>query len=95
MLPQDTLKELAMLYTYVDEDEDKDPVGPRDALGLFKEAAAVAGLIRPGDPLDQKMVDFAKLVVEMCASIGDNYVQPESAHGVTVGDRIRGELQGP
>jgi hypothetical protein len=55
----------------------------------------VAGLIRPGDPLDQKMVDFAKLVVEMCASIGDNYVQPESAHGVTVGDRIRGALQGP
>lgn len=39
-------------------------------------------------------MDFAKLVVEMCASIGDNYVQPESAAGVTVGDRIRGELQG-
>jgi len=39
------------------------------------------------------VVDFGKLVVEMCASIGDNYVQPESAHGVTVGDRIRGELQ--
>lgn len=82
-----------MLYTYVDEDEDKDPVGPRHALELFKEAAMEAGLIRRGDPLDQNVVDFGKLVVEMCASIGDNYVQPESAHGVTVGDRIRGELQ--
>ncbi len=58
----------------------------------FKEAAVAVGLIRAGDPLDQNMVDFAKLVVEMCASIGDNYVQPESAEGVTVGDRIRGEL---
>ena len=83
-----------MLYTYVHEDEDKDPIGPRDALELFKEAAVAAGLIRSGDPLDQNVVDFAKLVVEMCASIGDNYVQPESADGGTVGDRMRGELQG-
>jgi hypothetical protein len=86
------LKELAMLYTYVDEDEDKDPVGPRDALELFKQAAVEVGLIRPGDPLDRNVVDFARLVVAMCASIGDNYLQPESAVGVTVGDRIRGEL---
>lgn len=83
-----------MLYTYVHEDEDKDPIGPRHALELFKEAAVAAGLIRSGDPLDQNVVDVAKLVVEICASIGDNYVQPESAAGVTVGDRIRGELQG-
>ncbi|MEJ8816207.1 hypothetical protein WKW77_34525 [Variovorax ureilyticus] len=83
-----------MLYTYVNEDEERDPVGRRDALELFKQAAVEVGLIRPGDPLDQNVVDFAKLVVEMCASIGDNYVQPEGADGVTVGDRIRGELQG-
>ncbi|MEJ8810563.1 hypothetical protein WKW77_05740 [Variovorax ureilyticus] len=82
-----------MLYTYVNEDEDKDPVGPRDALELFKQAAVEVGLIRAGDPLDQNVVDFAKLVVEMCASIGDNYMQPESADGITVGDRIRGDLQ--
>lgn len=82
-----------MLYTYVNEDEDKDPVGPRDALELFEQAAVEVGLIQPGDPLDQNVVDFAKLVVEMCASIGDNYMQPESADGVTVGDRIRGALQ--
>lgn len=76
-----------MLYTYVnEEEEDKDPVGPRDAMELFKEAAMEVGLIRPGDPLDRNVVDFARLVVEICASIGDNYVQPESAHGVTVGD---------
>ena len=84
-----------MLYIYVDEDEGKDPVGPRDALELFKEAAAEVGLIRPGDPLDQNVLDFATLVVEMCASIGDNYVEPVVAHGVTVGDRIRSELQAP
>lgn len=83
-----------MLFTYVNEDEDKDPVGPRDALELFKEAAVETGLIRPGDPLDQNVVDFARLVVEMCASVGDNYVQPESTEGVTVGERIRAELQG-
>jgi hypothetical protein len=87
------LKELAMLYTYVSEDEDEEPVGPRHALELFREAAVEVGLIRPGDPLDQNVVDFARLIVEMCAAIGDNYLQPESAHGITVGDRIRGELQ--
>lgn len=82
-----------MLYTYVIEDEDEDPVGPRNALELFKQAAVEAGLIRPGDPLDQNVVDFAKLIVQMCASIGDNYRQPESADGHTVGDRIREDLQ--
>jgi hypothetical protein len=82
----------AMLYTYVNEDEDADPVGPRDPTELFVQAAVEVGLIRAGDPIDQNLVDYAKLVVEMCASIGDNYVQPESAHGETVGDRIRGEF---
>lgn len=81
-----------MLYTYVHEGEDQDPVGPRDPVELFKQAAVQVGLIRDGDPLDQNMVDYAKLIVEMCASIGDNYVQPEAGAGDTVGDRIRGDL---
>ncbi|MDM0108807.1 hypothetical protein QTH97_27960 [Variovorax sp. J22R24] len=84
-----------MLYTYVTENEDNDPVGPRDPMELFSQAAEQAGLIRAGDPLDQNVVDYAKLVVQMCASIGDNYVQPESSDGQTVGDRIRVEFNLP
>jgi hypothetical protein len=74
------------------EDEDNDPSGPRDALDLFTAAAAEVGIIRPGDKLDQMMVEFALRIVGMAGAIGDNYLQPESAIGDTVGDRIRGEL---
>ncbi|SCK12072.1 hypothetical protein VAR608DRAFT_0657 [Variovorax sp. HW608] len=81
-----------MLYTYVSEDEDQDPVGPSNALELFSRAAVEVGLIRAGDPLDQNLVDFAMLVVHMCAAIGDNYMQPENP-GESVGDRIRGDLR--
>ena len=80
-----------MLYTYVNEDEGKDPIGPSSPLELFSRAAVEVGLIRPGDPLDQNLVDYAQLVVRMCAAIGDNYLQPESPKE-TVGDRIRADL---
>jgi|KBSMisStandDraft_5_1062788.scaffolds.fasta_scaffold2608727_1 hypothetical protein len=80
-----------MLYTYVIEDEERDPVGPSNPLELFSRAAAEVGLIRVGDPLDQNLVEYAKLVVRMCAAIGDNYMQPESPEE-TVGDRIRADL---
>ncbi len=83
-----------MLYTYVIEDEERDPVGPSNPLELFSRAAAEVGLIRAGDPLDQNLVEYAKLVVQMCAAIGDNYLQPESPEE-TVGDRIRADLHVP
>lgn len=83
-----------MLYTYVTEDEDRDPVGPSNPLDLFSRSAAEVGLIRPGDPLDQDLVEYAKLIVRMCAAIGDNYLQPESPQE-TVGDRIRADLRAP
>ena len=67
-----------MLYTYVSEDEDREAVGPSSPLELFSRAAVEVGLIRAGDPLDQNLVEYAKLVVHMCAAIGDNYLQPES-----------------
>lgn len=38
------------------------------------------------------MVEFALSIVNMAAAIGDNYLQPESSTGATVGDRIREEL---
>jgi hypothetical protein len=77
---------------YIVRLEDEDEGGPRDALDLFTAAAAEAGVIRPGDKLDEMMVEFALRIVGMAGAIGDNYLQPESATGETVGDRIRGEL---
>jgi hypothetical protein len=73
------------------EDEDLDPVGdplanPRAA---FYAAAVSAGLIREGDPLDQNLVDYARSIVELCASIGDQYTVHD---GGNAGEHIRAEL---
>ena len=81
-----------MLYTYVSEDEGSDSGGPCNPLELFSRAAVEVGLIRAGDPLDQNLVDYAQLIVHMCAALGDNYSQPESPEE-TVGDRIRADLR--
>ncbi|CAN7771410.1 hypothetical protein LJR290_007539 [Variovorax sp. LjRoot290] len=66
--------------------DDADPVGI-DQRAEFVKAAVAAGLIRPGDPLDQNVVDFAHAVVELCASIGDHYKDPDT--GCRGGEEIR------
>lgn len=74
------------------ENEDADPVGgPRaDARAAFTELAVEHGLIRPGDKLDQNVVDFAMSIVELCASIGDDY--GDDSCGGNAGERIRAEF---
>jgi len=59
-----------------EEDEDEDPVGctpVRDQLREFRAAAEASGLIWHGDPLDQKLIDFAHRVVERCACIAESF----------------------
>lgn len=58
---------------------------------LFAEAAVRAGIIRPGDPIDQMQVDFAHEVVTLCARLADRYPNPECIED-TIGDVIRGQL---
>lgn len=52
---------------------------------------ASPGWIRPGDPLDQKQIDFACGVVSLCAGIADEYPNPSCPED-TVGDHIRAVL---
>lgn len=72
------------------ENENADPVGPRDPEAVFREIATAVGLIREGDPLDRNVVEFAFAIVERCASIGDGYDrQGEEANA---GEDIRAQL---
>lgn len=80
---------LARGHDYSDDDQ----VGrlhTRDPVALFRKDAEAAGLIRPGDPIDQNMVDFAYRIVERCASIGDGYDDP--AEDTSAGAHIRALL---
>lgn len=61
-----------------------------DPLVVFAQFAAARGLIKPGDPLDQNLVDLCRDVVEACAKIGDGYGDPEA--GGNAGEHIRAEL---
>jgi hypothetical protein len=63
----------------------------REIRALFAEAAVRAGLIRPGDPIDQMQVDFATEIVTLCARLVDRYPNPECTED-TIGDVIRGQL---
>jgi hypothetical protein len=58
---------------------------------LFTEAAVRAGVIRQGDLIDQKHVDFATEIVAICAQLVDRYPNPERIED-TIGDVIRGQL---
>ena len=68
------------------EDEDADPVGPTDPRSRFAELAVAAGLIRPGDRLDQNVVDLCRAVAEDCARIADRYGDGEAGNA---GEHIR------
>ncbi len=63
----------------------------REIRTLFAEAAVRAGVIRPGDPIDQMQVDFAHEIVTLCARVADRYPNPECTED-TIGDVIRGQL---
>ena len=63
----------------------------REIRMLFAEAAVRAGVIRPGDPIDQMQVDFATEIVTLCAQLVDRYPNPECTED-TIGDVIRGQL---
>lgn len=71
------------------ENENEDPVGqaPRK---VFANLAARAGLIKPGDPLDENLAQFAFMLVARCAGIGDRYGDGEC--GGDAGEYIRAEL---
>lgn len=56
-------------------------------LEVFRAIAAKHGLIRPGDPLDQKVVDAFADLVDRCATIGDAYGGGEA--GGNAGEHIR------
>ena len=70
-------------------DEDSAPTHPPHA--LFAAAAERAGLIRPGDPLDQNLVDYALEIVTLAARVADRYPNPACTED-TVGDAIRAHL---
>ena len=59
----------------------------REPLEVFAALASDLALIRPGDKLDQGMIDFALAVVEKCAGVADCYFDNRSDG--CVGDHIR------
>lgn len=74
-----------------DPDGDPTVASMRDPRALFADAAVRAGLIRPGDPLDQIQIDFATEIVTLCARIVDRFPHPGRAQD-TVGDVLRERL---
>ncbi|KWT98050.1 MULTISPECIES: hypothetical protein [unclassified Variovorax] len=62
----------------------------RGPVSRFTEFATQRGLIRPGDKLDQNVVDFATRVVDAAASLGDPFGDSEA--GGNAGEHIRAEL---
>ena len=67
---------------------ERDPMpDTHEPLEVFTALAAEHGLIRPGDKLDQMVIDFAYAVVERCASVGDAYI--DERNDGTAGDHIR------
>lgn len=70
---------------------DGDGSPTHEARVLFAAAAERAGLIRPGDPLDQNMVDYALEIVALAARIADRYASMMCEED-TAGDAIRGHL---
>lgn len=80
--------------TDLPENEDDDPVGAppvHDPVAQFTALAVAHGLIRPGDKLDQNMIDYAAGAVALAAAIADQYVNPDCPED-TVGDHIRAVL---
>ena len=72
------------------ENEDADPVEAVDPVATYTRLAIRCGVIRAGETLDQRMIEFAASLVDECASIGDAYGDGEA--GGNAGEHIRSEL---
>ena len=70
---------------------DGDAAPTHDVRVMFAAAAKRVGLIRPGDPLDQNLVDYALEIVTLAARVADRYPNPDCLED-TVGDDIRAKL---
>ena len=57
----------------------------RDPVGAYTNLAAEIGIIKRGDRLDDRLMEFAFGVAELCASVGDHYNDVEG----NAGDHIR------
>jgi hypothetical protein len=73
------------MYT---KDGDPTRLPMRDPRALFTEAAVRAGLIRPGELLEARQVDFATEIVTLCARMVDRFTNAEREQD-TVGDELR------
>lgn len=77
------------------ENEDGDPIGRVDLdlspVAKFTALAVQCGLIRPGDKLDQNVLDLCAGVVSLCAGVADEYENPSCPED-TVGDHLRAVL---
>ena len=63
----------------------------RDPACEYTTLAAELGIIKPGDKLDEILMEFAYGVAAKCAAIGDQYGDPSDGNA---GDHIR-SLYGP
>ena len=75
------------------ENEKAAPVGhvDHDPVAKFTALAVQFGVIRPGDALDQKLIDLCAGVVGLCAEVADDYSNPSCPED-TIGDHIRAVL---
>ena len=75
------------------EDENDDPVGcqpVKDPLREFRRIAETHHLIRPGDPLDDNLVQAFYALVERCACVADPFGSGDDLGSGA--DAIRAEL---
>lgn len=66
---------------------DEDEPDTFEPVEVFTQLAVDHGLIRPGDKLDQMVVDFAFALVERCAAVGDGYF--DARNDTNAGENIR------
>lgn len=77
----------------MDEDENDDPVGcapVKDPLAEFRKIAETRNLIRPGDPLDDNLVQAFYALVERCACAAEPFGMGDDLGSAA--DAIRAEL---
>lgn len=75
------------------ENEDDDPVGcqpVKDPLTEFRKIAEAHNLIRPGDPLDDNLVQAFYALVERCACAAEPFDMGDDLGSAA--DAIRAEL---
>ena len=65
----------------------------RDQIATFRNAAVAAGLIRPGDPIDGHLVDFAYRIVELCARLAESLADGNDAAARAIRTHLGGHLK--